>query len=416
MLVDCYVCYHLYVGTQCMWSYCRIGRMRRKHRGLSTIIYEGIDVFYEAVELLEFMASDTQPLEIKKKIMIEYGISPELLEEPFDVLAKLLEEIKKRLRTKMPLVKEYFAYYNDDNEEAHLCKGAVTLLIQYNDYAKPLDQRMETVLGMSEERRCYEFCQMIETGYQMDTDVLSIRREDCRTLRDLLECLDKSDYTPDQKWQLQWVFTHPKEAWEEVEPLVRTTMKLIEENEALWRPLVEEFCDYYRKELADRSLEEYIMSELGFDVGKNPKGRVLMPGIVPTNSISFHEGSLQREENGELLPDVCHIGMVLKRIGLGIFRNSPVDNRKHLVSLLKILADESKLEILALLKERSRYGGELAKELKLTTATISHHMGILVGYGLVTLNKEMNRVYYELDEKAIRKILDQTEELLLGKR
>ena len=107
--------------------------------------------------------------------------------------------------------------------------------------------------------------------------------------------------------------------------------------------------------------------------------------------------------------------MLLKRTGLGIFRNNPVDNRKRLINLLKLLADESKFEILALLKERRRYGGELAQELKLTTATISYHMGILAGSGLVTLQKEMNRVYYELDEKAIRKILDQIEESLLGR-
>ena len=35
-----------------------IGMMKRKHKGLSTIIYEGIDVFDEAIMLLELMASD----------------------------------------------------------------------------------------------------------------------------------------------------------------------------------------------------------------------------------------------------------------------------------------------------------------------------------------------------------------------
>lgn len=389
---------------------------KREHKGLSTIIYEGIDVFDEAVCLLEYIASDKKPLEIKRKIPIEFEISPELLEEPLGVCAKLLEEVKKRLRTKIPLVKEYFTHYTDDDEESRLCKAAVTLLTQYNDYAASLDQHREIVLKMSEEKRCYEFCQMIEIGYSMDTESLSMRREDYRTFQDLLECLDKSAYTPAQKWQLQWVFTHPKEAWEEVEPLVRTAMEVIEDNEALWRPLVEEFCDYYRKELANRSFEEYIMSEIGFDIGENPNGRVLMPGIVEAYSLFFHEGILQMEENGKPLPDVCHIGMVLKRTGLSIFRNNPVKNRKRLVGLLKVLADESKLEILALLKERRRYGGELAKELKLTTATISHHMGILVGYGLVILKKEANRVYYEIDENAIRKILEQTWELLLGEK
>ena len=380
---------------------------------MSTIIYEGIDVFDEAIMLLEFMASDTQPMEVKKKITMGYGVSPELLEEPFVVSAKLLDEVKTRLRAKMPLVKEYFTYYN---ERGRLCKGSVTLLTQYNDFAKSLDKHRESALGMSEAKRCFEFCQMIETGSNMDVDALSMRREDYRTLRDLLECLDKSEYTPEQKWQLQWVFTHPKEAWVEVEPLVETAMEVINEKEALWHPLVEEFCDYYREKLAEQSFESYIMSELGFDVGENPKGRILMPCIAASDYLFFHESNLQRGEDEEPLPDVCRIGMAIKRIGPDIFRNSPVNNRKRLVSLLKILADESKLEILALLKERRRYGGELAKELKLTTATISHHMGILVGNGLVTLNKEMNRVYYELDENAIRKLLEQMGELLLGKR
>ena len=380
---------------------------------MSTIIYKGIDVFYEAVMLLEYVASDEKPLEYKKQIMIQYELSPKLLNEPFGVCVKLLDEVKKRLRTQMPLVKEYFTCYK---EGCRLSKGVATLLTQYNDYAKPLEKHRESVLGMSEEMRCYQFCQMIEFGSDMEGDVLSMRREDYRTLRDLLKCLDKSDYTPEQKWHLQWVFTHPEEAWEEAEPLVRTTMEVIEEKEALWRPLVEEFCDYYREKLAEQSFEAYMMSELGFDIGENPKGRVLMPCIVECCSIFYGEGSLQSEKDEESLPDVCYIGMALKRMGLGIVRNNPVDNRKRLTLLLKVLADESKLEILTLLKERPRYGRELAKELNLTTATISHHMDILAGFGLVVLNKEMNRIYYEIDENAIRKILEQTWELLLGKK
>ena len=243
-----------------------------------------------------------------------------------------------------------------------------------------------------------------------------MNREDYRTFWDLMQCLDKSDYTPEQKWQLQWVFTHPKEAWEEVEPLVRTAMVDIEEKAALWRPLVKEFCDYYRKELAEKSFEEYMLSELGVDIGENPKGRVLMPCIVECNAVSFCESSLQIEENGELFPDVCCIGIAVKRMGLNFFRNNPVDNQKRLAALLKALGDERRLQILALLKERRCSGSELAKELNLTTTTISQHVEAMLGYGLVTLSKEMNRIYYEIDENAIRKILEQTWELLLGNR
>ena len=374
---------------------------------MGTLIYEGIDMFKEAIALLEYMASDARLMEAKEKITIQYGLSPELLEEPFKVSAELLYEVKQRLQTKTPLVKEYFSPYK---ENGSLSKGAVTLLSQYNDYAKPLYQHRKSALEMSEERRCYQFCQMIAGDYDM---ALSMNREDYRTLWDLQQCLDRSDYTPEQKLQLQWVFTHPKEAWEEVEPLVRAAMEVLEEKAALWRPLVKELCDYYRKELAERSFEEYIMSELGFDMGENPKGRVLIPCIVESNSLNFCDSSHQMEENAEPLPDVCTIGIAVKRMGINVFRNNPVDNQKRLAALLKVLGDERRLEILALLKERRRYGSELAKELDLKSTTISQHMNALIGSGLVILNKEANRVYYEIDENAIRKILKRTSELLL---
>ena len=86
-------------------------------------------------------------------------------------------------------------------------------------------------------------------------------------------------------------------------PLVRTAMEVLEEKAALWRPLVKEFCDHYRQKPAEQSLEEYIMSELGFDLGENPKGRVLMPDIVACNGVFFYESRLQTEENGEQPPD-----------------------------------------------------------------------------------------------------------------
>ena len=146
---------------------------------MSTIIYEGIDMFGEAIVLLEYMASEKRLMDDKEKITMQCGLSPEVLEEPFRVSAELLYEVKQRLQTKMPLVKEYFSHYK---ETGSLSKGAVTLLIQYNDYAKPLYKHRESALEMSEERRCYQFCQMIAGDYDM---ALSMNREDYRTLWDL---------------------------------------------------------------------------------------------------------------------------------------------------------------------------------------------------------------------------------------
>jgi DNA-binding transcriptional ArsR family regulator len=81
---------------------------------------------------------------------------------------------------------------------------------------------------------------------------------------------------------------------------------------------------------------------------------------------------------------------------------------------LKALADETRLRILTLLAERPRYGRELARELSLTPATISHHMARLRTAGLtrteVRMGAEDNDYYviaYPAVEQLTREIREQ---------
>jgi DNA-binding transcriptional ArsR family regulator len=81
---------------------------------------------------------------------------------------------------------------------------------------------------------------------------------------------------------------------------------------------------------------------------------------------------------------------------------------------LKALADETRLRILTLLAERPRYGRELARELSLTPATISHHMARLRTAGLtrteVRMGAEDNDYYviaYPAVEQLCREIGEQ---------
>lgn len=55
-----------------------------------------------------------------------------------------------------------------------------------------------------------------------------------------------------------------------------------------------------------------------------------------------------------------------------------------LLSFFKAMANESRLRIVGLLAERERSGQELAELLDLKEPTISHHLAVLKGIGLVT--------------------------------
>lgn len=376
---------------------------------MNTTIYQGIDLVWEAKELLHNLAAEEQPLEIKKSVLNKYEVSPELLEEPFGVWAKLLTAGKKKLKPHMDKVREYFTPYK---EEGTLCKAAVTLLFNDSEYGMDLKSRREECLSYTREQRSREFCKLIQAGYGLDADVVSDETEQYRSLEDVLECLDASDYTAEQKWQMQWVFNHPVEAWEEVEPLLEKTVEVIEENEVLWHPLVETFYNNWKVRLEKQTLHEYIKKQVGMAVEENPLGTAIVPLIMGANQFHFITKADETEKNRKH-QDICRMGIIVERLEIGFLMVKPVAQKKYTASMLKILSDESKLEILSLLKERRYYGGELAKKLDLTTATISHHMTILVSNGLVTVNKEMNRVYYELNEPVIQKLLDDTRALLL---
>ncbi|MGX8850615.1 ArsR/SmtB family transcription factor [Amedibacillus sp. YH-ame10] len=74
---------------------------------------------------------------------------------------------------------------------------------------------------------------------------------------------------------------------------------------------------------------------------------------------------------------------------------------------IKLLSDPSKYEILKLIKNEGLYGSQLAEKLKLTTATISHHVSALSNASLIAYEKDSNRVYYRSNKEQIGYLLDQ---------
>jgi DNA-binding transcriptional ArsR family regulator len=70
------------------------------------------------------------------------------------------------------------------------------------------------------------------------------------------------------------------------------------------------------------------------------------------------------------------------------------DQKQRVQSVLKTLSDPSKLELLKLCAKQAQYGVPLAKELGLTTATVSYHLNALVRLGYLTMSLDGNKVYY----------------------
>lgn len=107
----------------------------------------------------------------------------------------------------------------------------------------------------------------------------------------------------------------------------------------------------------------------------------------------------------------CYYGLLVDLFPLpGNDRNGSPD---LLVMRLKALSDNSKLQIMALLKTSPKYNLEIAEQMGLTAATTSHHMNTLLACGLVTIQKKQGKVYYSLVPEMLGRFIRDLEQFLL---
>lgn len=78
-----------------------------------------------------------------------------------------------------------------------------------------------------------------------------------------------------------------------------------------------------------------------------------------------------------------------------------ISEKEFLLHFFKALADETRLMIVGLLSEREYGVGELAAELNLTDATVSHHLAKLREAGLLNLRQSGTSRFYSLNDATL---------------
>ncbi len=79
-------------------------------------------------------------------------------------------------------------------------------------------------------------------------------------------------------------------------------------------------------------------------------------------------------------------------------------NLNPLLPFFKVMADENRLKIVALLNKREHRVGELAEILGLKEPTVSHHLSKLRALGLLNLRVDGNSHYYRLNHKMLERL------------
>ncbi|MGD2207081.1 MAG: metalloregulator ArsR/SmtB family transcription factor [Anaerolineae bacterium] len=136
-------------------------------------------------------------------------------------------------------------------------------------------------------------------------------------------------------------------------------------------------------------------------------------------------GRLVPEGLAELLPAIstvtfipsCHVGPYVAYTHhgdkLNLFYNclstpaSPdaVDSAS-LYPPLKALADETRLQILALLRERELYAQEIVDQLDISQPAVSRHLNLMAAAGVLKTRREGNAKYFAIDKESLIRVAD----------
>jgi ArsR family transcriptional regulator len=74
-------------------------------------------------------------------------------------------------------------------------------------------------------------------------------------------------------------------------------------------------------------------------------------------------------------------------------------------SAFRALADGTRREILALLRERSRTSGDIADRFDSSWPTISRHLAVLREAGLVLTERKGQEIYYEINTSVFQDLV-----------
>lgn len=222
---------------------------------------------------------------------------------------------------------------------------------------------------------------------------------------------EETGLRPEDKCHVLGVFAAYQTAFSTALDAVRRMLALLQSARSEWQPILQRWDEKARLACREGSeLMEKISASIPL-LKQWPHDLCVRPALSDYTGVRVW---LKGQDPSAFLPGGL---MGLLSIGLSFWDfQSPhleaiTDAERNLA--LKLLSDKSKFDILLALRQGPCYGAQLAQKLKLSAATISHHMAALLSLRLVQYDAQDNRIYYRLDRKRLEELLRRLQSDLL---
>lgn len=367
------------------------------------VVKKEINYLKEAVLLLRRIMEKDGIEKLQKDLTRKYPeLHTEVMQKKFEVIKAIEEEARKKFANDQKELEFYFA---KDYQEGECIGGMVLLQEEAKMYG--LEEQKSYLEHMAEEEYWKKFGERL-------TEYVGIMGESARGEKApkepmaIMRYILQMDLEDEEKWRLQQVFLEPDKHREIVFSILERAITLLKSYRKEMDELLEIFEKSWSQVLAKGDFKQYLKENIGIILDENEYGLEIYPCFMQMNSINLFAKTDENEEK-IITPYLVYMGILFDEtfsIKLSLSGQKDDSYEEDVRKILKLLSDKSKFEILASIKEKRAYGSELAKQLDLTTATISHHMGALLSAGLIRMEKEDTKVYYSGKTEELREALN----------
>lgn len=367
-----------------------------------------VDYLREAMNLLVHMGAKEPYEELKKSIQKKYGVSLEVVEKKFALLIQIEGAMKEQLKDKQ---KELEYYFGIDKEDGHNV-GEIAILWEDTTSNKyPTLELLKRALNAMDENTFNKDFGKRLIGYKTTMEV-KLEQNELKEPIEIIRYITDMDIEDEMKWKLQQIYLKPKYHQEKVLELLELSLEVLKRFQTQLDALGEAFASYWQEKLKNTTILNFVSETIGLKLDESPYGTKMYPSIVRLNSLAFFA---DLDDDGEIKePYNFFMGILFDDdFELRLNPEDSVNEKERVIRILKMLSDSSKFEILSYIRDKKAYGSELARQLNLTTATVSHHMTVLLKAGLVQMEKEDTKIYYSANTAAINEVLDYCRKILV---
>lgn len=355
------------------------------------------NIIFECATLLSDKYNDETCLDLKTAIQKKFSIDPEVLSSCFDAIIDIAEYVTKKTAEGEDEKKLEYLFARHSG-----MKESFASYILHDVFRTPSPDFYADVKSIRELSKPIFFINL--SSLLIHEFAPEDFVDEITNYNELLEFIDNMPVPSDEKWELCRFFKNFEEYRDYLADILEKSAKLYMEKYESVKHYIGWFASSVNEPFS-RDPAKFVKENYGLELSEFIDTLYLQPSIMMCNTTKYIMNFTGEEEN-----DFFYVGVLFEPLK-EITDDSTLEDK--LCRSLRTIGDNRKFEILKLLAESPKYGQELAKLLDISTATVSHHMALLMECGFVEIERNSNRIYYCLNNKKIRDFIDDLQEALI---